>query len=376
MPSEPAALPEATPDQDDGILQPKDVCDKIGALLWAHRDSIEVTLDYNEIKPNRGRHSSYPPRPQIRLPGGVTVSLRPDHSYGITLIIAPDGQIMEIEPGYDGRILNVFRSIQTLAIVEDLSLQDIFPSDIEDDGTEPCANHSDRLAKAIGAFVERQAPFPCTEAYLYVYDEGNPQEVPETVPSIWTSLGQDILLRVEENKSAFQSQSKTTRAYISHPKFGVIVVDGDPIRKGLDRRKSASLAAALGMALEIPAPLPMPRGNAKAARVLRLCREAVAAEPDLADANGTPIRPLVDQHLPELMRRHAAASAIAPMEELDAIDAELMEGIDRVRKAVDEALACSAVARRSALRTQLRFLELRHPDAVPLLEPISESSSL
>jgi hypothetical protein len=124
------------------------------------------------------------------------------------------------------------------------------------------------------------------------------------------------------------------------------------------------------MALELPAHLPMPRGNATAARVLRLCREAVAAEPDLTDALGTPIRPLVDQHLPELMRRHAAAGAIAQDSELAGIDAELMEGIDRVRRTVEEALSCSAVTRRQALKTQLAFLELRHPDPVPLLESI------
>lgn len=144
----------------------------------------------------------------------------------------------------------------------------------------------------------------------------------------------------------------------------------EAIHRGLQRRASTSLATALGMALDLPAHLPMPRGNAQAARVLRLCREAVAAEPDLVDSLGTPIRPLVDQHLPELMRRHAAASAIAADCDLAGIDADLMEGIDRVKKAVEEALSCSAVTRRQALRSQLAFLELRHPDPVPLLEAL------
>ena len=227
--------------------------------------------------------------------------------------------------------------------------------------------------------MERRAPTKCEQTHVKRHYFEATSQAPdgfrdEIRPSVWRSLGEDVLLRTEVTQKSSTS-SMSVRAYVSHPIMGTIEVPGAAIHRGLERRTSTSLAEALGMALDLPAHLPMPRGNAQAARVLRLCREAVAAEPDLVDSLGTPIRPLVDQHLPELMRRHAAAAAIAPADELAGIDADLAEGIERVRLAVEDALSSSAVARRTALKAQLGFLALRHPDPVPLLQCVSERSA-
>jgi len=369
--------PEGGVEKNDGLLKPEDIADKVGALLWAHRSTIEVALDHDEKMSEMGRHSDYSPEASIKLPGGLTVSVRlaTSRSYGSTKVTAPDGQSQDIPTGIEQRITGPWACIVALGIVDTLGLDDLLPADIEDDGTTPSKTLIDRLGQAIGKYVERRAPAKCAETYMTRHYIDATAHSPAShrdaeYPSRWQSLGQDVLLRIETPYSYGKENAPDPVAYVSHPVYGTLIMNGKAIQMGLDRRKSNSLSEALGMALQLPAHLPMPRGNAQAARVLRLCREAVAAEPDLMDRSGTPIRPLVDQHLPELMRRHAAASAIAQDSELAGIDADLMEGIDRVKKAVEEALSCSAVARRQALTSQLRFLELRHPDSFPQLESI------
>jgi len=363
---------------DDGLLKPKDIADKVGALLWSHRGSLQVSHDYDEAASGQGYHSNHMPMSTITLPGGIRVIVA-SNWYMTTAVIAPDGQRQDLPRGEDWEIVNVWRCIQALAIVETLGLDDMLPPDPEDDGTTPCFTIRDRLCEAVGRYVERRAPVKCTGTYLVRQHVAETKHSPSRThehqeTSDWKDIGEGVLLRVE-CKTDYHNKPLPPVAFLSHPVMGRLELPGTAIKLGLDRRTSTSLAEALGMALELPAHLPMPRGNAQAARVLRLCREAVAAEPDLTDAAGTPIRPLVDQHLPELMRRHAAASAIAPDCQLAGIDADLMEGIDRVKKAVEEALSCSAVARRQALRTQLAFLELRHPDPVPLLESLPEKDA-
>ena len=364
---------------DDGLLKPKDIADKVSALLWAHRGSLDVSLDYDEAVSGRGYHSKYVPTATITLPGGIQVIIRDSH-YSRTTVVAPDGQRQDIKMGLDTMIARVWECLQALAAIEMLGLDDLLPADPEDDGTTPSFTVKERLAEALGRYVERRAPVQCTGTFLKVhYIEETKHRASSTRetrdPSAWSDVSEGVLLQMEA-KTDYNGKAQPPIALLSHPVMGRFQMPGAAIQFGLDRRTSTSLAEALGMALELPAHLPMPRGNAQAARVLRLCREAVAAEPDLTDAAGTPIRPLVDQHLPELMRRHAAASAIAPDSDLAGIDADLMTGIDRVKKAVEEALSCSAVARRQALKSQLGFLELRHPDPVPLLESIPSRPSL
>jgi hypothetical protein len=94
-------------------------------------------------------------------------------------------------------------------------------------------------------------------------------------------------------------------------------------------------------------------------RVIAICREAVALDPEMTDALGTPIRPLLEQHLPRLMRMRAG------LEEANAVDATIDGETDavlgQVIKAVEEGMATHARDRRDALRTELRFLAERHP---------------
>lgn len=108
-------------------------------------------------------------------------------------------------------------------------------------------------------------------------------------------------------------------------------------------------------------PPPEMNGSARLTHALRLCHQALQIDPDLTDLSGTPLRPLLERDLPELLRRHRQASDTADARDTDVIDAELEEGISRICGAIDEGLSRIASDSRNALREQLAFLEMRHP---------------
>jgi hypothetical protein len=82
----------------------------------------------------------------------------------------------------------------------------------------------------------------------------------------------------------------------------------------------------------------------------------------MTDAAGNLMAPLVEKHLPDLMRRHAAASKDAPADMLAGIDDDLAKGLEIVRRTIEQAVSLKSGEKRDALRTQLRFLEMRHPE--------------
>jgi hypothetical protein len=114
--------------------------------------------------------------------------------------------------------------------------------------------------------------------------------------------------------------------------------------------------------LPVPlAPPPDTAGSARLTRALDLCHQALKIDPDLADYAGTPLRPLLEEHVPELLARHRQASTTADARDIEAIDAELEDGIAGICDAIDQGLSRIADDRRHALREQLAFLEMRHP---------------
>jgi len=128
-------------------------------------------------------------------------------------------------------------------------------------------------------------------------------------------------------------------------------------------------ALALAGHVHIPlAPPPATTGSAKLTRALALCHQALQIDPDLTDHAGTPLRPLLEVHVPELLARHRQASITADARDMETIDAELDEGIAGICDAIDQGLSRIADDRRHALREQLAFLEMRHPPADGLLE--------
>lgn len=153
---------------------------------------------------------------------------------------------------------------------------------------------------------------------------------------------------------------------VSHPSFGEVVLP-EQYRRTANAMMTvlgANLDRAISTASKRPPAPPTATGSGRLTRVMKLCHEAMAAVPDLADETGVPIRPLVEEHLPELFLRHAAAVAVATDPEIHEIDRDLEDGIAVVVSVVKRALALQADDRRRALGEQIAFLEMRHPTSV------------
>lgn len=337
-------------------LTPAAIAENAARLLWLHRGSLTVELSgpvghggFNPDKSDRNH--------RITIPSGLMVEINEGSDY---VNIASGTGYAEHIKEEALCIKRAWQSIQGIAIAETLGIE------VPDYSNEP-VDLRDVLAEAVADMVLRDIPAKIDQTYTMRSNIPCPNSkegfMTYEVATPWKDLGG--VWMAYRPRGAYIGDGKDLLALL-HPTMGVLRVPYAPVEKAMERRKRMAFAEALGIAHEQPVHLPMPRGNAQAARVLRLCREAVAAEPELVDAKGTPIAPLVNRHLPELMRRHAEASQSAPADQLAAVDAELMDGIERVRRAVDEALFVSANIKRDALREQLAFLEMRHPDDTQL----------
>lgn len=156
-----------------------------------------------------------------------------------------------------------------------------------------------------------------------------------------------------------------------HPDWGMIEIDAPLTTKAMSDVRARTFDALLDGARPLPSPALPPTGNARVARIVTLCRTALEIDPELADSNGAAIAPLVDRHLPELLRTHAEASRTAPAGDLAKVDEALDRGVETVRHALLDAIQGLHERRMRDLTVQLRFLELRHPDAsAPIPGPV------
>lgn len=342
-------------------LTPRGIADATAALLWAQRGSLTISAD-TEGYDYKGLHSPHPRYHDITIPGGINLRIAEDPS--TVTIRAPDGATETVSKSDAGTLLATWKTIQTVNALDLLGIP--VP---EQKGGIRAGRAVDTLAMAIGDMFERADPPRADAVYetRVKADEGHGYTDDwQEHRSSWQEVGAGVYLSLNDASRHLYSSDRSVDNRVIRvmtASHGVVQIPYRPVHDALERRKRSSFAAALGIAHELPVHLPAPRGNAKATRILQLCREAVAAEPELADAAGTPIAPLVNRFLPDLMRIHAEATTSAPADQLAMIDAELMTGIERVRRAVDEALQVSANQKRDALRTQLAFLEMRHPDA-------------
>ncbi len=142
---------------------------------------------------------------------------------------------------------------------------------------------------------------------------------------------------------------------VSHPEHGTLSLPGRAAA-GLNRRMDE-------MRLRACAMLPNGGGleNARISRILHLCTEAVSIDPEMTDAAGTPLRPLLEEHLPRLAQRHREAIHASTPEERSRIDDEVAIALESIVPAIEQGMATVARTRRDALRTELRFLSFRHP---------------
>lgn len=107
--------------------------------------------------------------------------------------------------------------------------------------------------------------------------------------------------------------------------------------------------------------------HARAQEVIALCKEALRKHPGLTDATGTSLQPLVDEHLPLLTKLYGEARDLTSGDTLKAVEHDYLEGVERVRRTFEEALEAKGGQKHQELQTQLRFLQLRHPDENPVI---------
>lgn len=144
--------------------------------------------------------------------------------------------------------------------------------------------------------------------------------------------------------------------------YAKIVADlkrGDEERADTVTRRFAETARAVAGISTQPTALPPPSASAALQRITALAEDALAVDPDLVDDTGARLDSLVRVHLPRLLARHAEAARAARTDTLVDVDAELAQGVERIRASVDEAFARDARRRFDALREEVAFLSAR-----------------
>jgi hypothetical protein len=134
--------------------------------------------------------------------------------------------------------------------------------------------------------------------------------------------------------------------------------------------RMAQLASGADVVTARPGPAVI--GNAVASRIVENARKALEIDPDMTDDAGARVDALVDEHLPSLLERHADAARHARVEDLLSINSDLENGIELIRRSVEEGLSRVRTTKAEALRTEIAFLKSRRGENDPLLSAIPE----
>jgi hypothetical protein len=341
-------------------LSPKGIADALAELMWLQRGSITIEVGHDNDQ-MRGRFGIVARRHAVTIPGGMTAVLE-EYSESVTMT-TPDGETITVTGQASIRLRLVWAAIQADAALEALGV----PTTTQAHGPLRPSIVVGQLADAIGDIYDRSMPH-ASDQTMEVMILRNGRQAWEKHVAAWADLGCDVHALNDHNgydadrdAANCAKGAKPVQMRVLTPMHGVLAIPYRPVWDGIQRRKKRAFADALGITRALPAHLPMPRGNAQAAYVLRMCRDAVARERDLKDANGAAIEPLVYEHLPKLMAEHAQAASTARPDQLAAVDATLMRGIERIRRAVVEALALRHAEQLDQIQTRVGFLEYRHP---------------
>ena len=142
---------------------------------------------------------------------------------------------------------------------------------------------------------------------------------------------------------------------VFHPDHGTLTLPGRAAET-LNARMDAMRIHAHRSLVEGPG-----RESARIGRMLELCREAIAADPDMTDAAGTRLGPLAQDYLPGLEVKHRRAMESSSPDEREAIDREVAEALEGVADALEQGWSMRARRDRDALRVDLGFIRMRHP---------------
>jgi hypothetical protein len=157
---------------------------------------------------------------------------------------------------------------------------------------------------------------------------------------------------------------------VQAPGMGVLSLPTEPFGARMSPRRGAVMKHAFGIGAPEIMTLPVFQGNARATRLADLARQVLQEDPDLLDSSGSPLRKLVVEHMPRLLATHRDNTATARTSDIAEIDGALDRGLDIVARELGEALDRIADRKLDDLRTELRFLESRHPEQETRLSSI------
>jgi len=153
-----------------------------------------------------------------------------------------------------------------------------------------------------------------------------------------------------------------SEVFVDAPGIGIMALPVEEFSRIMARRRRTALRIAFGDVATTAVAVPVFVGNARASRIADLARQALREDPALTDASGSPIRSLIEEHMPRLISVHRDSTRTARTSDIAEIDAVLDRGLDIVARALGDAIEGLNDRKLDALRTEVRFLESRHPD--------------
>lgn len=156
-------------------------------------------------------------------------------------------------------------------------------------------------------------------------------------------------------------------AWIMHPDIGYLLLPRDVVTAAQQEKRDHLLHEAFDSRIEALPDLPTIIGDPVTAKKISLARKLVDRYPDMKDAAGTPITPLVQDHLPRLLHAHAEAIRSATASDminedmLRAIADKFEEGMTVLTRAVLEGVEAEQRKSQDDLSVEIEFLKMRHP---------------
>lgn len=161
---------------------------------------------------------------------------------------------------------------------------------------------------------------------------------------------------------------RSEQSWIYHPTIGAMKLDLKEIKTALIKKREHQLLAAFDKRVEPIEKMPPIIGNPAAAKEISVSQRLVKLYPDMKDASGTPIAPLVNEHLPRLVKRHGEAIAAATASNnidqnlLDKITRDFEEGLKTISRAILEGVEAEQRKTQDDLSVEIAFLKARHPE--------------
>ena len=172
------------------------------------------------------------------------------------------------------------------------------------------------------------------------------------------------------------SQEITTadgrQGWLYHPDIGCLRLLFPTIDQTVIYKREHQFLAAFDNTVETFEKIPPMIGNPSLAKEISVAQKLIARYPDMKDASGTPISPLVKEHLPRLVRRHseaidaATASNNIDQDLLDKITNDFESGLAVISRAVLEGVEMEQRRTSDDLSVEIAFLSARHPEQTPL----------